>query len=100
MLILIAKFRTKPERRTEMMEMSKRMLAPSRSEDGCILYEFLQDPFDPDAFTFYEKWRSRQDLDLHFEMPHFKDFEKKFPGLIDGPESVVAYEVSGESVIA
>lgn len=100
MLILIAKFRTKPERRKEMMEMSRGMLGPSRGEEGCIVYEFLQDPFDPDSFTFYEKWRSRKDLDLHFEMPHFKDFEKKFPELIEGPESVVAYEVSGEGVIA
>jgi hypothetical protein len=33
-------------------------------------------------------------------MPHFKEFEKIFPELIEGPESVVAYEVSGESVIA
>ncbi|MEW6145655.1 MAG: putative quinol monooxygenase [Thermodesulfobacteriota bacterium] len=100
MLILIAKFRTKPERRKEMTDMSRGMLGPSRSEDGCILYEFLQDPFDPDSFTFYEKWRSRRDLDLHFEMPHFKEFEKKFPELIEGPESVVAYEVSGEERIA
>ena len=34
------------------------------SEDGCIVYEFLQDPFDPDSFTFYERWRSREDLEL------------------------------------
>lgn len=100
MLILIAKFRTKPGCRERMMEMSRGMLGPSRSEEGCIVYEFLQDPFDPDSFTFYEKWRSRHDLDLHFEEPHFKEFEKTFPDLIDGPESVVAYEVSGESVIA
>ena len=101
MLIVIAKFRTKPECRAQMMEMSKGMLAPSRGEQGCILYEFLQDPFDPDSFTFYEKWRSRQDLDLHFEELHFKEFEKKFPELIvDGSEDIVAYEVAGESRIA
>ena len=100
MLILIAKFRAKSGCRERMMEMSRGMLAPSRSEEGCIVYEFLQDPFDPDSFTFYEKWRSRHDLDLHFEEPHFKEFEKTFPDLIDGPESVVAYEVAGESVIA
>jgi len=100
MLILIAKFRTKPEHRKQMMEMSKGMLGPSRSEEGCIVYEFLQNPFDPDSFTFYEKWRSREDLDLHFGMSHFKEFEKTFPDLIEGPESVIAYEVSGETRIA
>jgi len=84
-----------------MMELSKGMLTPSRNEEGCIVYEFLQDPFDPDSFTFYEKWRSRHDLDLHFEEPHFKEFEKTFPELIvNGSENIVAYEVAGESVIA
>jgi quinol monooxygenase YgiN len=100
MLILIAKFRTKPECRRKMIEMSAGMLEPSRSEEGCIVYEFLQDPLDPDSFTFYEKWRSRKDLDLHFEKPHFKDFEQIFPNLIVGPESVVAYEVASENVVA
>jgi quinol monooxygenase YgiN len=100
MLIVIAKFRTKPECRQKMIEMSGGMLEPSRNEEGCIIYEFLQDPLDPDSFTFYEKWRSRDDLDLHFEMPHFKEFEKTFPDFIDGPESVVAYEVASENVIA
>lgn len=101
MLIVIAKFRTKPECRARMTEMSRGMLEPSRGEKGCIVYEFLQDPFDPDSFTFYEKWRSRQDLDLHFEEPHFKDFEKRFPELIvEGSEDIVAYEVASESRIA
>ncbi|MFI5323690.1 MAG: putative quinol monooxygenase [Thermodesulfobacteriota bacterium] len=100
MLIVIAKFRTKPECRKNMIEMSREMLEPSRREDGCISYEFLHDPFDPDSFTFYEKWRSRKDLDLHFETPHFKDFEHTFPDLIDGPENVVAYEVASENVLA
>ena len=100
MLIVIAKFRTKSEYRNKMIEMSKGMLEPSRSEEGCIVYEFLQDPFDPDSFTFYEKWRSRRDLDLHFEEPHFKDFETTFPDMVVEPESVVAYEIASETVIA
>lgn len=101
MLILIAKFRTKPDKREQMIEMAKGLLEPSRGEDGCMVYEFLQDPFDPDSFTFYERWRSREDLDLHFEEPHFKEFEKTFPGfIVGGSESIIAYEVSGESRIA
>lgn len=101
MLIVIAKFRAKTEHRNRMMEMSKGMLAPSRGEEGCIVYEFLQNPFDPDSFTFYERWKSRHDLDLHFEEAHFKEFERKFPELIvEGTENIVAYEVAGEDVLA
>lgn len=100
MLILIAKFRTKPGSRQKMIEMAKGLLEPSRSEDGCIVYEFLQDPFDQDSFTFYERWRSMKDLELHFEEPHFIEFAEVFPSLIDGPESLVAYEVGEEKRLA
>lgn len=100
MLILIARFRTKPECREKMISMSRGMVDHSRSEEGCIVYDFLQDPFDPDSFTFYERWRSREDLNLHFEKPYFKDFAERCPELLETPGSIVTYEVAGENKIA
>lgn len=100
MLILIAKFKTKPECRQQMIDMAKGLIEPSRSEEGCIVYDFLQDPFEQDSFTFYEQWRNRKDLDLHFEKSYFKDFAEILPGIIEGPEDLVTYEVAGEQRIA
>jgi len=99
-LILIAKFKTKPECREQLIELAKDAIGPSRSEEGCLTYDFLQDPLDPDSFTFYEKWRSRYDLDLHFEEPHFKEFAQKSPELIEGTPSLVSYEVASETEIS
>ena len=96
MLILIAKFESRPEYREEFISLSEGMLEPSRSEEGCIHYELLQDPFNPDLFTFYEKWRSSGDLEEHFEMPYFLDYVNKIPHLTKGREDVTVYEVSGE----
>jgi len=92
MLILIAKFRSKPEHRQHIIDMSHEMLESSRSEEGCICYEFLQDPF-----TYLERWRNKEDLDLHFEMSYFKDFAEKLPDLIEGSTSLITYEVSHEN---
>jgi len=100
MLILIAKFKTKPEFRTQMIELAKDAITPSNNEEGCMIYEFLQDPFDPDSFTFYEKWRSREDLELHFEEPHFKEFAEKVPELIEREPSLTSYEISSETQIS
>ena len=100
MLILIAKFKTKPECRKQMIELAKDAITPSNNEEGCMIYEFLQDPFDPDSFTFYEKWRSREDLELHFEEPHFKEFAEKVPELIEGEPSLTSYEISSETQIS
>ena len=100
MLILIAKFKTKPECREDLLELAKNAIEPSRSEEGCIIYDFLQDPFSKDSFTFYEKWRSREDLELHFEETHFKEFAEKVPELIVGEPSLISYEIASETEIS
>lgn len=100
MLILIAKLRSKPGCRQELIDLAEGAIGPSRSEEGCITYEFLQDPFDQDSFTFFEKWRSRKDLLLHFEEPHFLEFAGESTELIEGTASLVTYEVTEHSGIA
>ncbi len=100
MLILIAKFNAKPECREKLIGLAKNAMGPSRAEQGCITYDFLQDPFEPDSFTFYEKWESMDDLELHFEEPHFKEFAEKVPELIIGEPSLVSYEIASETEIS
>jgi len=100
MLILIAKFKTKPGCGDQLIELAKNAIGPSSNEEGCIIYEFLKDPFSSDSFTFYEKWRSREDLELHFEEPHFKEFATKVPELIEGEPSLVSYEIESETIIS
>lgn len=100
MLILIAKFTTKPGCREDLIGLAKNAVGPSRAEEGCIIYDFLQDPFNQDSFTFYEKWRSRDDLELHFGEVHFKEFAEKVPELIIGEPSLVSYEIASETEIS
>ncbi len=96
MLILIAKLRAKPGRAQELINLAEQAIEPSRNEEGCIIYELLQDPFDQDSFTFYEKWRSREDLELHFKEDHFLEFAGKSPEITQGDASLVSYEISSE----
>lgn len=100
MIVLIAEFKTKPDTRDDMIEISKPMVMLSNKEDGCISYEFMQNPFDPDSFKFVERWRSQQDLDLHFEKPYFKDFTQRFPELLQEDETLNIYHVSEENMVA
>jgi quinol monooxygenase YgiN len=97
MLIITAKFTSKPECREDLIELARNAVGPSNNEEGCIIYEFLQDPFNPDHFTFLEKWRSRQDLELHFEETHFKEFAAKVPELTVGEPILTSYEIESES---
>lgn len=50
------------------------LIAPTRSEAGCVEYWLHQDIDDPSEFTFYENWTSRAAWDKHMEQPHLAKF--------------------------
>jgi quinol monooxygenase YgiN len=46
------------------------LLAPTRAEEGCIVYDLFQNDSDPTDFTFYEEWTSGAALDAHASSSH------------------------------
>jgi len=53
------------------------------AEDGCLMYDYTreidtgsgrQEPVNPNRITLYEKWASREALDIHSGMPHMTEF--------------------------
>ena len=99
MLILIAKFKLKPEYIDEFINLSEGMLEPSRSEDGCIHYELLQNPYNPQLFTFYEKWKSQEDLEEHFQKHYFGEFVNNIANLLEEEGDIRTYEAGNEKEI-
>jgi len=51
------------------------LVAPTREEPGCLVYELHLDPEDPGKFMFYEKFVSHAALDLHLTAPYFRRFQ-------------------------
>ena len=99
MIIVIAKLRAKAGHAGDFVRLGEHIVKGTVQEEGCITFEMLQDPTDPESFTYYEKWRSRDDLELHFKEPHFLEFGKAIEPMLDGTVSIVLYEVSEEVVI-
>ncbi|MCA1371478.1 antibiotic biosynthesis monooxygenase [Bradyrhizobium sp. BRP14] len=62
-----------------------KLATPSRDEAGCINYDVHRSLDDPDLWFVYENWRSKADLEAHFEMPHMTEFVTAIPSLLDGP---------------
>ena len=69
--------RAKPERREELLEILRAMVAPTRREEGCVEYHLHVSDADPNLFMFYENWRSREDLDQHLSMPHLAPIKRR-----------------------
>ena len=57
----------------------------TRREKGCITYDLYRCEHDPAVFMFHETWRSREDLQRHFEMPHLLEFRRKAIEMLVNP---------------
>jgi quinol monooxygenase YgiN len=47
------------------------LVAPTRKEEGCLLYELHRSADAPGAFLFYEIWASREAHAAHLRTDHF-----------------------------
>ena len=56
------------------------LLAPTRSEPGCISYELSRSLEKPETFLFFEKFADQAALDAHIASAHFQTFLKKREG--------------------
>ena len=59
----------------QLRELLKRMLAPTRAESGCKLYE-LYESDSKGRFYFYEIWESQAALNQHAASPTLSTWSK------------------------
>ncbi|MEY2603995.1 MAG: hypothetical protein QOH31_1784 [Verrucomicrobiota bacterium] len=84
---VIARSLARRGRENELRELLRGMLAPTRAESGCKLYE-LYESDSKGRFYFYEIWESQSALDQHAASPHFKYLEQTVGELVQEPFEV------------
>src|SRR5271154_4099507 len=84
---LIARSVARRGRENELRELLRGMLAPTRAESGCKLYE-LYESDSKGRFYFYERWESQAALDQHAASAHFKHLQQRVGELIETPFEV------------
>ena len=72
------------------------VVAPTRSEPGCINYDLHQSTEDPSVFMLYENWVSKQDLDEHLAMPYLKELISKADDLLKAPIELALWRMISE----
>ena len=75
----IAKFKAKSGQEARLKNELQNLVAPTRKEQGCMLFDWYQSADNEGVFFFFEKWTNRAALDKHLEAPHVK----RFLGLLD-----------------
>ena len=84
---VIARSVARRGRESQLRELLRGMLAPTRAELGCKLYE-LYESDSKGRFYFYEIWESQAALDRHAASPHFKHLEQTIGELLKEPFEV------------
>ena len=93
-LVLSVRFPIKPDQRERFLELSRAAVASTRKEPGCISYTFYEDGMVPNAFIFFEEWRSEEALVSHIKQPYIQPLLEAFPEILDGDVDLRRYYVS------
>jgi quinol monooxygenase YgiN len=56
----------------------------SRRDPGCVEYWWAEDLEQPNTFSFYECWESKDRLDAHLAQPHEAAFAERNLGRMTG----------------
>jgi (4S)-4-hydroxy-5-phosphonooxypentane-2,3-dione isomerase len=62
-------------------------------EEGNIRFDILQHKADPSRFTFYEVYRSEEDVLKHKETGHYKRWRTVVDPIMETPRQGVAHNV-------
>ena len=92
-LTVVARIKAKKGNEEEVKRELLALVAPTRTEAGCLGYDLHQSTEDPALFLFYENWTSRAALDEHFATPHLTRLNERAPELLAEPVEITFWEM-------
>lgn len=92
MIIVLAKVSPKPEKKAELLELVKGVMAETRKEAGCISYTLMDNPHDPEGCMFVEEWESKEALLQHAASPHVAEWRKASAELLSAKTAVRIFQ--------
>jgi len=94
MVIVIARFRPKPDRLDEFLALLEDVQAASREDDGCLAYGYHREIVDDMAFVAVEEWRDVAALEAHLRQPHVARLIAALPEHAAAPVEIAAHTVA------
>jgi quinol monooxygenase YgiN len=71
-VVVAASFKVREGHEEEAEAVLREVAAATHAEEGCLLYALHRGLDDPGRFVLIERWRSRADLDEHFQQPYIE----------------------------
>ena len=92
MIIVVAKVITKQGKQNNFLNLAQNCINETLKEKGNISYTLLAETGDDRKFTFLEEWVTQEDLDIHMQTSHFKQFGVGLGEIIDAPLEINIFE--------
>ena len=92
-LRVVARIVAKPDTVDEVQRILVGLVAPTRAEEGCVVYELLQNRTDPTDFTFVEEWASDASFEKHHTTAHIRSAFPKLEVLVAATPDIRTYWV-------
>jgi quinol monooxygenase YgiN len=74
----------RPDAREQALDMARRMTEASKSEPGCVSYDFYVGLSDPNCLMLFQEWETMEALMAHFQTPHMEVFLQELPHVVSG----------------
>ncbi|WP_193176834.1 putative quinol monooxygenase [Oricola nitratireducens] len=83
MIYVVATLTIKPDSLAALREAAMPCIEATREEHGCIFYDLNTSVSNSRRVVFVEQWKSREDLENHFNTAHIKAFREASAPLIE-----------------
>ena len=82
-----------PDCREQALELARRMIESTRTEAGCISYDFYVGLSDPNTLMLFQEWENMEALMGHFQTDHMEEFLRELPKVVSGEITTRRYAV-------
>jgi quinol monooxygenase YgiN len=79
MIFITAKFRVRPEDADRWPEISREFTEATRSEPGCLWFDWSRSLDDPNEYVLVEAFRDDEAGAAHVQSGHFKTAQRTLP---------------------
>jgi quinol monooxygenase YgiN len=93
MIFITAKFPVKPEHANRWPEIARPFTQATRSEPGCLWFDWSRSVEDPTEYVLVEAFRDGEAGGAHVQSQHFKDAQRDLPQYLAATPRIVNFEV-------
>ncbi|MFC5265552.1 putative quinol monooxygenase [Kribbella qitaiheensis] len=93
MIFITAKFRVLPEHADKWPEISAEFTAATRSEPGCLWFDWSRSLDDPTEYVLVEAFRDDEAAGAHVNSPHFKAAQQSLPPHLTETPRIVNFKL-------